>query len=286
MVAWFTLVIFGRLYTVLMCDVPEWFFSSDALCLTWINDIPTYLWFEIAVYGPLLWFALYRINSEVFSQPPTDPRLQARHRRLRLLGTTAAAVCFYGVGIHASDAVEVFVREKGVSAEGDLYDIAYFLDEGLSHYVQFLSLFFLIGWFVIFDRAGRTVHPAFAVFLGVAHGVERALGIIEGEKWFLGPVFTAWIATAATLRARRVGAAAAGDFFFRYAVAFIVTMPLCQLLYLGRFGDFTAPSNLTDGDYEQVAAGSLVVGVAVWLALLALDRLRVRVATPLPRGND
>jgi hypothetical protein len=180
----------------------------------------------------------------------------------------------------------VFVREKGAAAEGDLYDIAYFLDEGLSHYVQFLSLFFLIGWFVIFDRPGRNVHPAFAVFLGVAHGVERALGIIEGEKWFLGPAFAAWIATAAAVRARRVGAAAADDFFFRYAVAFVVTMPLCQILYYGRFGQFTAPSNLADGDYEQVAAGSVVVGVVVWLTLLALDRLRLRAFTPLPGGHD
>lgn len=68
-------------------------------------------------------------------------------RRVELVATAAIAMWLYGVGIHAADIIEVVSRERAQITDGTVYDVAYFLDEGLSHYVQFVSLFVVIGLF-------------------------------------------------------------------------------------------------------------------------------------------
>jgi hypothetical protein len=274
--AWLALVVFGRLYTVLLCDIPGRVFGLEDLCYTWLHDIPTYLWFEILVYGPLGWFALHQIKTDVFRSPAESGPVDSAHRRRELAATAAIAMWLYGVGIHAADLVEVLSREREGITEGAVYDLVYFLDEGLSHYVQFLSLFFALGLFVMFDRPGRTEGRALALFLGVSHGIERALGIIEGEKWFLGPAVLVWMSVAGWTRWRRCGRAAFGEFFFRYAVAFLVALPATQALYYARFGDFTPPSELADGPYAQLAAGAVALAVLATAALHGLDHRRRR----------
>ena len=269
---WFGIVVFGRLYTVLLCDLAGRVLGVDALCYTWFLNIPSYLWVELIVYGPLMWFALHQVNTDVFGDVPTDPATLKTHRRRQLVGTAAIAVFFYGVGVHVADTVEVFAREHEDITSGAVYDLIYFIDEGLSHYIQFVSLFFVVGWFLIFDRQGRTGRRRLALFFGAAHGVERGLGVVEGEKWFLGPAVFAWLFAAAWLRWRRVGTAAIDEFFFRYAIAFLVLLPTSQAVYGLRFGAFTPPSALPDGEYAQVVVGAVALTVLGTAAIIALDR--------------
>lgn len=268
---WFGVIVFARLYTVVLCDVPERIFGDDRIGHTWIHDIPTYLWVEIILYGPIVWFALHQITADVFDESSTEPAALQIHRRRRLAATVAGALFLYGVGIHAADAVEVFAREREGITDGPVYDLVYFFDEGLSHYVQFVPLFFVIGWFVIFDRANRTGHRRVALVLGAAHGIERGLGIIEGEKWFLGPFVMIWFAAAVWLRRRRIGANAFDEFFVRYALSFLVLLPACQLSYALWFGGFPAPSSLTDGDYAQLAAGVIALTALGSVVLVAIE---------------
>ncbi len=281
---WLAIVVFGRLYTVLLCDVPDRLFGTDALCLTWIHGIPIHLWFELAVYGPLIWLALTRINGDVFSGPAPDEHELVQGRRRAFVGTAAAAMYLFGVGIHSMDLIEVARAEKGAYVDPDLFSATYFLDEGLSHYVQFVSLFFLLGWFVIFDRPRLGVRPSLAVFLGVAHGVERALGVIEGEKAYLGPVIIVWLAIAALVRGRRLGAAAAvEDFFFRYAVALVITLPLTQLLYWARFGAFTPESHLSRSSNTEVGIAAVLYTLVLWQLLRRIDLRRASFREPADR---
>ncbi len=270
--SWFGVVVFGRLYTVLMCDLPDQVLGIDTLCHTWINHIPTYLWVEILLYGPVVWFALHRVNADVFAGVPVGPG-GLRRRRCELVGSVAAAMWLYGVGIHAADLVEVLSREREGIIAGPVYELAYFLDEGLSHYVQFVSLFFLIGWWVVFDGPGRTEGAGLALFFGAAHGVERSLGIIEGEKWFLAPVVVAWMVGAAAARLRRGGTGAIDEFFFRYAVAFTVTLPISHLVYFARFGGFPPASGLSDTSYVQVMGGACALTIVATCALVAGERV-------------
>ena len=286
---WLGMVVFGRLYTVLICDLPAHGFGVDWTCHTRIHDIPSYLWVEILFYGPVIWFALFQLNTDVFGDVPADPLSLRRHRRRQLVGAAASAVFFYGVGIHAADLIEVLSREREGITDGAVYELAYYLDEGLSHYVQFVSLFFLLGWFVIFDRRGRTDRRHLALFFGVAHGVERGLGIIEGEKWFLGPAVIVWMAAAVWLRWRRVGAAVLDEFLVHYAVAFILLLPTTQAAYYLWLGEFTPPSNLDDDTYIRLmilTAGLTIAGTG---AVIAFDRRllhrRDRVHPPVGGGT-
>ncbi len=271
-VFWFSVVVFARLYTAILCDFLGRILGFDFICYTWVNNIPSYLWVEIIFYGPVIWFSLHQVNTDVFGDVPTDPEALKKHRRLQLIGTVAIAIILYGVGIHVTDTLEVLSREREGITDGAVYDLIYFLDEGLSHYVQFFPLFFVMGWFLIYDREGRTGNAYLALFLGVAHGVERAVGIIEGEKWFLGPLVMTWMGAAAWLRWRRVGAAAFGEFFFRHAMAFLLILPACQLLYYVWFGAFPPPSFLSDSELVEMAVGAVGLTAIGTVVVIAIDR--------------
>lgn len=275
-VAWFAVVVFGRLYTVVLCDVPERVFGSDALCHTWIRDVPIYLWVELIAYGPVMWFALHQVVADVFGDVPVEPMALRRHRRTKFAATAGIAMFLYGVGVHAADTIEVFSRERVGVTDGPVYDLVYFFDEGVSHYIQFVSLFFVIGWIVLHDRPARTSHATLALFLGAAHGVERGLGTTEGEKWYLTPAVIAWVVAAALLRRRRVGRTAADEFFVRYAAVLAVTMPVCQIAYAVWFGGFPPPSEFDDADYARAAIGAVALVLVGTGVAIALDRRRPR----------
>lgn len=275
---WLAIVVFGRLYTVLLCDVPERVFGVDWFRTTLIDRIPVYLWVELLLYGPIMWLALTRLNTAVFAELPLGGHARRTRQRQRFVGYAACAGFLYGVGIHAADIVEVYSREHAGIAEGDVYELVYYLDEGLSHYVQFVSLFFLLGWFVLWDRPGRSTIHRLVLVLGAAHGVERSLGVVEGEKWFLGPAMAAWLLVAAWVRWRRVGGGAADELFVRYAVVLAVTLPVGQALYFARYGAFTPPSSLSGRDYTQLAVGAVALtAVMTVLVLAAAHALRSHV---------
>ncbi len=271
-IAWFTVFVFARLYTALLNDFLGRILGLEFISYTWIHGIPTYLWVEIIFYGPIIWLALTQVNADVFGDVPTEPGALRKHRRLQFAATFAIAILIYGIGVHVTDTLEVLSREREHITDGAVYDLIYFLDEGLSHYIQFFPLFFVMGWFLIHDRPGRTAHPYIALFLGVVHGIERGVGIIEGEKWFLGPAVIVWMAIAAWLRWRRVGSEVTAEFFFRHAVAFCVILPLSQVLYYVRFDSFPPPSMLSDSEITQMAVGAIALTVVGTGLFAALDR--------------
>ncbi len=278
-VVWFGVVVFAYYYKAVLCGFLGHTLGIDAICLTWIRGISTNHWIEIVVYCPLLWLALHQVNADVFGDVPREPLAHRRHQRRHLVGEFAIALVIYGTGVHIANVVEIFSRERQGLTDGEVYELVYFLDEGVSHYIQFVPLFFVIGWFIVHDRPGRVGHPALAVFFGVGHGVERAVGIIEGGKWFLGPPTVVWLSAAVLLRRRSVGAEAAGrEFFVRYAVAFCLSLPVAQAAYYGRFGSFDQPSGLGDGRLAQVAIGAIVLTAVGTVVLTTLDAQR----RPLP----
>ncbi len=282
MTLWFAIVVFGRLYTVLLCDFPGHLFGVDALCTPSYRSIPVYLWVELVFYGPVMWLALYHVSADVFGDVPTDPRARHTHRRHQFIATAAIALFLYGVGVHVADTVEVFSREQAGITDGAVYDLIYFLDEGVSHYIQFVALVFVLGWFVMWDRKDRTDHPSLALFLGVAHGVERGVGIVEGEKWFIGPAVVVWMAVAVWVRRRSVGAGAFDEFFVRYGIAFLFVLPIGQALFFLWFGSFGAPSGLSEGEYEQLGIGMVILVAVGTMIALIIDRMLSNLAADCP----
>jgi hypothetical protein len=257
--AWFGLVVFAYYYKVLVFGFGGEVLDIETLTGTWISGIDLNHWIETAVYCPLVWFALHQVNADVFGDAPRDPVTLARHRRSQTIGDTAIALFLYGTGLHIANVIELSSRELHGVDSGDVYDLVYFLDEGLSHYLQFVPLFFVIGWFVVHDRPGRTDHASMAVFFGVAHGVERAIGIIEGGKWFLGAPTVLWLALAVAARVHRSGPSGFDEFFVRYAVAFCVTLPIAEIAYRVQVGSFGQPSSLDRGVVVEVVIGAIAM---------------------------
>lgn len=268
---WFAVVIFAYYYKAFLCGLLGNVLGIEFFCFTWFHGVSPNHWIDVLIYCPLVWFALHQVNTDVFGDIPGDGAGLRRNRRLHLIGEAAIALVIYGMGIHATNVIEIYAREQAQLAEGGLYDLIYLMDEVVSHYLQNVPLFFVIGWFVIHDRAGRTGHSVLAVLYGVGHGVERTFGFIEGTIWYLGPPMVAWMAVAACLRWRKGGSAAASEFFFRYAVSFCIALTVSQIAYFLRFRSFDQPSGLTDGQVAQIAAGAFVLTGLGTVALVSAE---------------
>ena len=268
-IGWFAVVVFAYYYKAILVGFIGGVLGAEWLGGTLIHGISTNHWIEIIIYCPLLWLALHQVNENVFD------RTGGANAQRRLIGEFAIALVIYGTGVHIANVIEIYSREQRGIEQGDVYNLVYFLDEGFSHYLQFVPLFFVIGWFVINDRPRLGVYPTVALFLGAAHGVERAVGIIEGGKWFLGAPTVAWLGTAAWIRKRhlsKLGLDARDDFFFRYAFSFCVTLPIAQLTYLGQFGSFAQPSKLADSGARMMGIGVIVLTLIGTTALIASER--------------
>lgn len=279
-VSWFAVAVFAYYYKAVLCGLFGDVLGFESLGNTMIRGISTNHWIEIVLYCPLLWLALHQVNRHVFAAA-TTPGIERR----RLVADFAIAVVIYGSGVHIANVIELYSREQTGVSDGEVYDLVYFIDEGMSHYLQFVPLFFVIGWFVINDRPGSTAFPTLALFLGVGHGVERAVGIIEGGKWFLGPATIAWLATAASIRQRHIRSAGLyprDDFWCRYTLAFCVTLPAAQLMYLGRYGSFAQPSALGADRMGALAVGA----IALTLGGTAAAVLSERWWKPSPRTSS
>lgn len=274
-IGWFAVVVFAYYYKAVLVGFAGGVLGMEWLGGTLIHGISTNHWIEIIIYCPLLWLALHQINENVFDVERGSALARRATARRRLIGDFAIALVIYGTGVHIANVIEIYSREQRGIEQGDVYNLVYFLDEGFSHYLQFVPLFFVIGWFVIHDRPRLDVYPTVALFLGAGHGVERAVGIIEGGKWFLGAPTVIWLGAAAWIRRRRLrrlGFDARDDFFFRYALSFCVTLPIAQLAYLGHFGSFAQPSKLADSGARLTGVGVIVLTVIGTLALVASER--------------
>lgn len=276
---WFTVVVLAYYYKLVVFGL-----GAETLGLSWLSTtawagIDLNHWIETAIYCPAVWFALHQINADVFGDPPSDPDALRLHRRRRTVGDVLGALFLYGTGIHIANVVELASQDEPGAQDHDVYDLVYFLDEGLSHYVQFIPLFAVLGWTVLHDRPGRIDHPGLAVFLGVAHGVERGVGIIEGGTWFLGAPAVVWLAFAVAARVRARGADAVSEFFVRYAVAFCITLPVAEIGYRLQVGSFAQPSSLGMRSAVGVVAAGVATTLTGTLIALGIERRLERATT-------
>lgn len=271
---WFTVVVLAYYYKLVVFG-----FGAEVLGFSWLSStewsgIDLNHWIETLIYCPLVWFALHQINADVFGDPPIDPDALRGHRRRQTVGDVFNALFLYGTGIHIANVIELASQDETGASDLEVYDLVYFLDEGLSHYVQFIPLFAVLGWTVLHDRPGRLDRVGIAIFLGVAHGVERGVGIIEGGKWFLGAPAVVWLALAVVARVRSRGREALSEFFVRYAVAFCITLPVAEVGYRLQVGSFAQPSSLgTRGAVGVIAAGVATTLLGTAFALGVEHRL-------------
>lgn len=274
-------ICFGYYYKVLL--LPIRFISLKLVYFVDVNH-----WIELFFYCPILFFSLYMVNQIIFRESKNQHGEEYHsfaHKTRKAIGLIAIGINFYGMGIHASaNPIEIYTREHtDIDLESNQYKLIHLLDEDVSHWIQFIPFFFAIGWFVIQDKTGRFAGPYMSVFMGVGHGVDRAIGVIEGNSWWMGVPMSVWLLICCYLRYRKYGKSFAKcieDYFFRHGLAIGVTIPSCQLLYVILFGGFVQPSEYRAAYYYQA-----IYTFAGTFVLLIVDRIRKRIWGSAPQNQ-
>lgn len=116
--------------------------------------------------------ALNYLNNAIFSNNDST------HPICKWVGQLLCLIFAYGHGIHITNTLEIMARENGI-AYGLIYDQIWWLDEELSHWIQFVSFFSLITWFILHDGLDIQQDAFMVVLTGILHGVDRGVGFIE-----------------------------------------------------------------------------------------------------------
>lgn len=274
---WIIYVCFAYHYKVIVCGLFGKILGYDWLCHTMIHGVTTNHWFEQLVYAPILWYALYRIIIIVFG-PHENELLGKRVKRLKTIAMFMLAMYIYGIGIHFTNTIEIYSRTQLGIESGPLYDQVYWVDEQFSHWIQFFFFFALFAWLIVYDRLDRTHAGYIAVFTGLLHGLERAIGVIEGDSPYIAVVLGVIILIACVIRWQRHDRnfpRVWQDFFFRHGLSFGLSMPVALFLYQLVYDGFVQPSSMGNRGWTVVVFVAVVTGVGFALAIL-LDKLLIK----------
>ena len=263
----------GYHHKLIICGLIGEVFGFHWICHTVIHGITTNYWFEHFVFVPLIWVAFNHIKNIVFSSKSLDISDDSWKKR-KWFGQFLAMFYIYGHGMHITNTVEVYSRMEGL-ANGPLYDQIYWIDEHLSHTVQFIPYFIMMSWFLIHDKLDRNVGKNVAIVSGVLHGVDRGYGITEGNSPSLGVFLMGLVVLAVGYRYYRHGSSfqrAFQDFFFRYGFGLVVTNFIFMILYQILFGVQTQLSDYAGAGAWVIVATALSCVFGMLLLFFGMDR--------------
>ena len=203
LVVWFTATCLAYYYKPLMCGGVADSLGAGGFCDASVRGISMNQWAEIVLYCPSMWLGLHLSKRDVFEGARVHRGERHSLQRQELAADLGIALLLYGYGLHVANVIEIHSRRDARITSGSVYDLTYFLDEDLSHYVIQLSLFFVLGWLIAYDRPDRVEGATVALLIGVAHGVERGVSFVEsGKSFFVFPVLS-WFVFAVVTRWRR-----------------------------------------------------------------------------------
>lgn len=274
---WVIYICFAYHYKVIICGFFGKVLGYDWLCHTMIHGVTTNHWFEQLIYAPILWYALYRVIMIIFG-PLKNEVLGKKVRRQKTIAMFLLAMYIYGVGIHFANTIEIYSRTQLGIESGPLYGQIYWVDEQLSHWIQFFFFFTLFAWFIIYDRLDRTHAGYIAIFTGLLHGLERAIGVIEGDSPYIALLLGGLIIIACVIRWWRHGKdfpRVWQDFFFRHGLSFGLSMPIALYMYQLVFNGFEQPSSMGDRAWLVVLFVFALTGIGFLFAVL-MDKLLIK----------
>jgi hypothetical protein len=257
-------------YKVIACGLFGRVLGFDWICNTLIYGVTTNHWFEHLVYVPILWYVFYRLVLIVFG-PHEGEVLGIAVRRAKFFALFLATMYVYATGIHFVNTLEILSRKYLNISSGDLYDQIYWLDELMSHWLQFFFYFLFFAWLIVYDRLDRVEGGKIAIFTGLLHGMERAIGVIEGDNPHSAVLFGTWILIACFIRWKNHGKdfkRVWKDFFFRHGLSFGISMPIALLLYQFVFHGFVQPSAMEDHGWVVIVFAGVFILFGFLVAIL------------------
>ncbi|MFT5167515.1 MAG: hypothetical protein ACI8P3_002753 [Saprospiraceae bacterium] len=274
---WIVYICFAYHYKVIACGFFGKILGYNWFCHTMVHGVTLNHWFEQLIYAPILWYALYRIIVIIFG-PEKREVLSPKIRRQKTIAFFLLAMYIYGIGIHFTNTIEIYSRTQLGITSGLLYDQVYWVDEQLSHWIQFFFFFTLFSWIIIYDRLDRVHAGYIAVFTGLLHGLERAIGVIEGDSPYIAIVLGGVILIACFIRWQRHGRdfpRVWQDFFFRHGLSFGLSMPIALYFYQFAFDGFVQPSSMGDRAWLVILFVAVVTAIGFCLAVF-LDKLLIK----------
>jgi hypothetical protein len=270
---WMMYVLFAYHYKVIVCGFFGKTMGYDWLCETLVHGVTTNHWFEQLIYVPILWFAFYKITEIVFG-PAENEILSKKVRRLKFWAHFFLVMLIYGIGIHFANTIEIFARVYLHITDGELYNQIYWVDEQLSHWIQFFFYFLFFAWLIIHDRLDRRQGASVAIFTGLLHGLERAIGVIEGDSPHTALVYGCVILVACYLRFQKHEqnfARVWQDFFFRHGLSFGISMPTAIFMYEWVFDGLKQPSTMGNQAWQVLVFVAIFALIGFGLSVI-LDR--------------
>lgn len=245
--AWRTIVLlllltFVPLIVTLISELNKTF-------LVWHIRIVDFL--DMVLLAPFYLAILYFLRRTALSRQG--------HGWAGFLSFALVATFLYGHAMHlTANAVNTYSTEIHDYLDripADTYELLYFFDEELGHWIVFCSLFPLMGLWAWLERGqGQArlsgAQLACTLLAGIVEGIALGIALVEASQPVLGYVLSGllllWTALGAvgSVRWRHLGAELGPRPLTIYVLSVAVLVPVVETVYALVMGGFVEPSQL------------------------------------------
>ncbi len=198
---------------------------------------------DLVFTAPFFLVMLLYFNHRIF--------MGQKERKLYLVSLGLMGLALYGHAMHlVGNAINTYSTEIHHylgQIPPDTYEMIYFFDEDLGHWLLYTGLFGSLGVWMIADQQAKTL-AWFDWLPGGVLGLSYAISLIESSQAWMGVAAAVWLVACALWNAGQAGKKLGEQLmqlpWARFGVTAAGMLILGQLLYLAIFGSFVQPSQL------------------------------------------
>lgn len=202
---------------------------------------------DLVFLAPFMLIMLLLINDQIY--------LGYNDRRLYRISLGLLCLTMYGHAMHLTgNAINTYSTEVHQYIDripSDTYELIYFFDELLGHYLFFTGILGTFGVWILADQRSQIASWQDYAAGGLL-GVSYAIAIIESSQAWFGFVLSTWLLLCACYQSkcgtkcslRKFHQHMADSYWFRFGVVTAVMILLGEILYYFTFGSFIQPSQL------------------------------------------
>lgn len=202
---------------------------------------------DLLFLSPFYLVMLLFFNHKVFSGQ--------RESNLYLVGLGLMGLTLYGQAMHLTgNTINCFgteIRNYLDQIPSDMYQLIYFLDEDLGHWIFYAGMFGSLGVWMIADLPDSALpHPGWKVasLAGGLFGLSYAVAIIESSHPWIGFLAAVWLLGCSIWGSRRYGLGWQHrwkqSIWVQFGLAAALMLVIGELAYAGWVGGFIQPSQL------------------------------------------
>lgn len=195
---------------------------------------------DLIFLAPFYLFALFKINNVILSD--------YRRSFLRMLSIYLICMFLYGHSMHlTANAINTYSTEINNYLDripSDTYELIFFFDEDLGHWLLFISIYSLIGLWILFSN--KKGHFLSAFSCGLSFGIVYAIIMIESSQPWFGFVASLWLLGCSFWKLDLFKIYKTNSISYTlpvFGVSFGVMLLTTEILYFVILGDFQQPSS-------------------------------------------